>query len=243
MLPQCDAQGDKVVDRTKVGQDAIQQEKQLSDQGKTPFPIAYNPINPTISVEGKIRLSNETAIADLKLVDPGTGKVTKHVVIRGDAADFNSDLSSFLNFVGKSVAKFDCSKPKPKPEPKANGPLRFSIEYAGSYIDEAADPGNFHVFRSQHEVGRGAVGHRHAWREGGGQADEAHAERDRDDREQRQRLERYGHLLPQARDRSHHGRAATSTSFRVPASGRRLASQGFPHLPGVGEHSADAGER
>ncbi len=144
MLPQCDTQGDTVVDRTKVGQDAIQQEKQLSDQGKTPFPIAYNPIAPTISLEGKIRLSNETAIADLKLVDPGTGEVTKHVVIRGDAADFNSDLSSFLNFVGRSVAKLDCSKRKPKP--KATGPLRFSIEYAGSYIDEAADQGNFHVF-------------------------------------------------------------------------------------------------
>ena len=146
MLPVCDAKKAKLVDRTQQVQDAQAKEQQLSDEGLTPFKFAPQSLQPTISVGGKITLSNETAIADLKIVDSSTGKLIKHVVVRGDANDFKGDLDGFLTFVGKGVGGIACQPPKKKPKPKPKGStIRYTIEYSGNYSDHAADAGDVHV--------------------------------------------------------------------------------------------------
>jgi hypothetical protein len=149
LLPACEKKNAKLVDRTQRVQDAQSREQSLSDQGLTPIKFTLQPLQPTVSVTGSVRLSNETAVADMKIIDARSGRLIKHVVVRGDASDFDSDLDGFLTFVGKGVGAIACEppkkKPKPKPKPKSGTGLAFRIEYSGHYTDNAADSGNVHV--------------------------------------------------------------------------------------------------
>jgi len=91
-------------------------------------------------------LGDDSATADLKIVNGSTGSLIKHVIVRGDASDFDEELGKFLRFVGGKLADIECGPPpKPKPAPKPGKGLAFSIEYAGTYIDHAADQSGAHV--------------------------------------------------------------------------------------------------
>jgi hypothetical protein len=136
------------VDRTQEAQDAINREQSMSDQGRTPFKLQLQPLQPTVTVSGKVTLSNDSATVDVRIADARTGRLIKHVVVRGDSTDFNQDLGSFLTFAGRGIGALACqkpkAKPKPKPKPKGGRPT-FTVEYSGVYDDDASDSGNVHV--------------------------------------------------------------------------------------------------
>jgi hypothetical protein len=123
---------------------AIQQEKQLSDQGRLATQFNYNPPTAGYAISGSGSVdANGNAIVDLKLTDLNSGKTLDHVKSRGDADDIDSLIRRFA----AGFAKRDCHKGK-KPGPhrpkhkrhkhKAHhhsGAGPFTATYEGHYTD------------------------------------------------------------------------------------------------------------
>ncbi len=122
LLPSCQADGGRLVDVTKQVKDAAKTEQKLSDEGRTAFKFQLNPLAPALVIQGAVNVdANGKPIADLKVVDPKTGKIVDHIVVAGDPAGID-DLGPFLRQLGKGVGSRACKKRKPSPKPKPKPP-------------------------------------------------------------------------------------------------------------------------
>jgi hypothetical protein len=121
LLPGCQADGGKLVDESKLVKDAEKAEQRLSDQGRTATKFQLNPLTADLVIDGQVKVdANGKPIADIKVVDPKTGKVVDHIVVAGDPGGI-FDLGPFLRHVGTGIGVRAC-KPRPKPKPKPRPP-------------------------------------------------------------------------------------------------------------------------
>ena len=129
LLPSCQAGGRRLLDVTRQVRDAIKTEQKLSDEGRTAVKFQLNPLTPDLVIQGQVSVdSNGKAIADIKVVDPKTGKVVDHIVVAGEPGVVDgtlSDLGPFLRQLGTGIGSRECQRkptPKPKPKPKPGPP-------------------------------------------------------------------------------------------------------------------------
>ena len=163
LLPSCQDDGGKLVDVSKEVRDALKTEQKLSDEGRTAFKFQLNPLAPALEIQGGVNVdaTNGTAIADIKVVDPKTGNVVDHIVVRGDPGLIDGevgnigDVGPFLRQLGKGIGSRVCKpkprrKPTPKPKPKrrpkpscrgtAPQELCFTFDGSGSAQDSGGYP-------------------------------------------------------------------------------------------------------
>jgi hypothetical protein len=134
----------KLLDGDPAVKNAIEKEKQLSDQGRLATKFNYNPSTAGFAISGSGTVdANGNAIIDLTLSDLSTGKTLDHVKGRGDG----DDIDTLIRHIAGGFAKRDCHKGKrprpqrPKPKrhkhkahhPTAAGPV--TATYEGHYTD------------------------------------------------------------------------------------------------------------
>src|ERR1700693_984821 len=131
MLPICQRDGGKLLDRSTVFNSAVQREEELQSNGQLGFGFSYNPATADLSVSGQVSEGhNGGPLADLIVTDVASGEVAKHFLIEGDPNDWDN-LSQFERHLGAGVADNianhgSCEAPPPPTPPAPPGHTCFA---------------------------------------------------------------------------------------------------------------------
>jgi hypothetical protein len=118
LLPKCQANKRRLLDKTRFTDNALEREQKLSDDGRTDVKTHYKAVTPELSVTGSVRVdASGKPLADLTVKNTVTGEVVDHIVTAGSPLE---EFWRFLEHLGSGLGSRVC-EPKKEAPPAPGG--------------------------------------------------------------------------------------------------------------------------